>query len=280
MPEPIGGSPSTRSRSPASAPWTRAGSRVEDGEEVTEKARAVKGPDEIAAMRCAMWACERSVEEMQAAMRPGVTENDVWAELHKANITRGGEWIETRLLSTGQRTNPWFQECGPRILKENEILAFDTDLIGAYGMCVDISRTWFVGDGQPTQRQKDMHAIALEHIQRNTELVRPGASFYELSHGGHQLPEIYVPQRYSRFHSVGLCDEWPSIKHPIDWEAKGYDGVLEPGMMLCVEVYLGEVGGRMGSSWRISCSSRRPASRISRRCRLIRSSWGAPEKDA
>ena len=35
-------------------------------------------------------------------------------EINRANIARGGEWIETRLLSTGPRTNPWFQECSSR----------------------------------------------------------------------------------------------------------------------------------------------------------------------
>ena len=55
-------------------------------------------------------------------------------------LKRGGEWIETRLLlASGPRTNPWFQECGPRIIQNNEIVSFDTDLIGAYGMCCDIS---------------------------------------------------------------------------------------------------------------------------------------------
>ena len=74
------------------------------------------------------------------------------------------------------------------------------------------------------------------------ELVAPGVSFRELSEKGHQLPEKYVPQRYgSRFHGVGLCDEWPAIKYPIDWEERGYDGVLEAGMMLCVEAYIGAV---------------------------------------
>ena len=42
---------------------------------------------------------------------PGISENELWAELHRGNIARGGEWIETRLLSSGPRTNPWFQEC-------------------------------------------------------------------------------------------------------------------------------------------------------------------------
>ncbi len=223
------------------------GIQVEDGEELIERVRAIKGPDEILAMRCAIHACEASIAEMRAFTKPGVTENDIWAELHKSNIRRGGEWIETRLLSTGPRTNPWFLECGPRVLQNNEILAFDTDLIGCYGMCTDISRSWFIGDGQPTQRQKDMHKLGYEHIMTNAELVAPGVSFQELTEGGHHLPEKYIPQRYgSKFHGVGLCDEWPAIKYPIDWEERGYSGVLEPGMMLCVEVYVGEVGGPDG----------------------------------
>lgn len=223
------------------------GVEVMDGEELMEKTRAIKTPDEILAMRCAIHACEASIAEMRAAIEPGMTENDVWAELHKSNIRRGGEWIETRILSSGQRTNPWFQECGPRVIRNNEILAFDTDLIGCYGMCTDISRTWFIGDGQPTQRQKDLHQLAHEHIMTNAELVKPGISFEELTHQGHHMPDIYIPQRYgSKFHGVGLCDEWPAIKYPVDWEERGYSGELEPGMMLCVEIYAGEVGGPDG----------------------------------
>ncbi|MFT5503706.1 MAG: Xaa-Pro aminopeptidase [Gammaproteobacteria bacterium] len=224
-----------------------AGVKVMDGEELMERTRAIKGPDEILAMRCAIHACESSIAEMRELTQPGMTENDVWAELHKSNIRRGGEWIETRILSSGQRTNPWFQECGPRVIANNEIVAFDTDLIGCYGMCTDISRTWFIGDGKPTQRQKDMHRFAYDHIMTNADMIKPGLSFQDVTEGGHHLTEQYLPQRYgSKFHGVGLCDEWPAIKYPIDWEERGYEGILEPGMMLCVEAYIGEVGGPDG----------------------------------
>ncbi len=221
-----------------------AGVEVLDGEELMEKARSIKGQDEILAMRCAIHACEASIAEMRDLTEPGLTEADVWAELHKSNIRRGGEWIETRILASGPRTNPWFQECGPRIIGNNEIVAFDTDMIGCYGMCTDISRSLFIGDGQPSARQKELHRIAYDHIMTNASIVRPGMSFRELTEQGHHLPEKFIPQRYgSKFHGVGLCDEWPAIKYPIDWEERGYTGVLEPGMMLCVEAYVGEVGG-------------------------------------
>jgi len=225
----------------------RLGIEVHEGEEVTERTRAIKGPDEIRAMRCAMWACEQSVARMREAAIPGVTENDIWAELHKQNIRRGGEWIETRILSSGPRTNPWFQECGPRVVQENELLAWDSDLIGCYGICADISRTWFIGDGRPSDEQRRLHGIAYEHIMTNMERLKPGISFRELSEGGHQLSDEFIVQRYgSRYHGVGLCDEWPSIKHKIDLSTKGYDGVVEPGMVLCVEAYIGAVGARDG----------------------------------
>jgi Xaa-Pro aminopeptidase len=32
----------------------------------------------------------------------------------------------------------------------------------------------------------------------------------------------------------------------MDFDESGYDGVVEPGMTLCVESYIGEEGGREG----------------------------------
>ena len=78
---------------------------------------------------------------MRQALRPGISEQALWAELHAGNIARGGEWIETRLLASGPRTNPWFQECSSRVIEAGELVGFDTDLIGPYGYCADISRT-------------------------------------------------------------------------------------------------------------------------------------------
>lgn len=223
------------------------GVQVHNGQEVTEFARLIKGPDEVLAMRCAVAACEASVDEMRQAMRAGATENDVWAALHSGNIRRGGEWIETRILSSGPRTNPWFQECGPRVLSAGDLLSFDTDLVGVYGFCVDMSRSWICGDLEPTAEQKRLYRIAHEHIHVNAEMVKPGVRFTELSRNGHRLPESCRAQRYGvMFHGVGLCDEYPSIRYPEDLEAYGYEGELQPGMALCVEAYVGEVGGRDG----------------------------------
>ena len=223
------------------------GIEIIEGQMLTEHARAIKNDNEIRAMRCAVHACEMAVEEMRYAMRPGVSENEMWAALHAGNIKRGGEWIETRILSSGPRTNPWFQECGPRIMQEGDMMAFDTDLVGTYGYCCDISRSWIVGDVAPTEEQKTLYKVAYEHVMTNIGLIKSGMSFAEMTAKAHRLPEEYRALRYGVLaHGVGLCDEYPSVRYPEDVEAHGYSGTFEPGMTLCVEAYIGAVGGLEG----------------------------------
>ena len=227
--------------------FDRLGIDLQNGQRITEHARKVKDANEVDAMRCAMAACENSMRVMEDALRPGMTENELWAILHAENIKRGGEWLETRLLSSGPRTNPWFQECGPRIIRDGDIVAFDTDLIGPYGYCADISRTWKCGDRRASNRERELYAIAHEHIATNLEMLRPGLGFAEWSEKSHRLPEAYRAGRYGVLaHGVGLCDEYPSIKYPEDYASSGTDGVFEPGMMVCVEAYVGAAGGECG----------------------------------
>ena len=225
------------------------GFEIMEGEEVTEKCRSVKGEDEILAMRCASAACENAVAIMEKQARSEVpkgntSEDDIWAILHAENIKRGGEWIETRLLASGPRTNPWFQECGPRIVQNNEIVAFDTDLVGSYGICVDISRTWWIGDRSPRPDMVYAMQHAYEHIETNMELLGPGVHMSELTFNSHTLDTNFQKGKYGcLMHGVGLCDEWPLIAYPDKFVEGAYDYVLEPGMVLCVEALVSPENG-------------------------------------
>ena len=225
------------------------GFEIMEGEEVTEKCRSVKGKDEILAMRCASVACENAVAIMEKEARLQVpkgntSEDDIWAVLHAENIKRGGEWIETRLLASGPRTNPWFQECGPRIAQNNEIIAFDTDLVGSYGICVDISRTWWIGDKSPRPDMIYAMQHAHEHILTNMELLGPGVNMRDLTFNSHILDKSFQKGKYGcLMHGVGLCDEWPLIAYPDKFVEGAYDYFLEPGMVLCVEALVSPENG-------------------------------------
>jgi Xaa-Pro aminopeptidase len=81
----------------------------------------------------------------------------------------------------------------------------------------------------------------------NMEMLKPGVPFSELTKNTHVLEPQYQKQKYGcLMHGVGLCDEWPLIAYPDKAVEGAFDYVLEPGMCLCVEAYMGIPGARDG----------------------------------
>jgi len=232
---------------PLIEPLTRRGFTLVDGQAVAETARSIKSAEEIACMNASLAACDIGIARMQEALKPGISEIALWTELARTNLELGGEWMETRLLTSGGRINPWYQECSGKLIRPGELVAFDTDMVGPYGYCADVSRTFFCGPGKPSDEQRRLYALAHEQIMHNVELMRPGMTFREIAEKAWPIPDDFIANRYGSIaHGVGLLDEYPDIPHLIDWEETGFDGVLQENMTLCIESYIGEVGGSEG----------------------------------
>lgn len=223
------------------------GIEICEGQEVMELARVIKSPDELAAMARAIEVCQIAMTEMREALQPGVTENQIWALMNQVNAAHDGEWIETRILASGPRTSPWFKESSERVIEAGDLLSYDTDMIGPYNYCADLSRSYLCGDGKASEEQRRIYRLAWEQIQYNTDLLKPGMTLREMTEKCWKMPDNCLPNRYGVvMHGVGLCDEYPAVFYREDFEATGYDGAFEPGMTICVESYMGEVGGREG----------------------------------
>jgi Xaa-Pro dipeptidase len=218
-----------------------------NAQEAMERARALKSPDELACMAHALMVAEVGMARMRDALEPGLTENELWSLLYQTNIAMNGEWIEDRALASGERINPWGQGASDRVIRAGELVAFDTDMIGPFSYCADVSRTFHCGPGKPTGEQRTLYAMAYEELHHNLELVKPGVSFREFSDRTWKRPADCTPNRYIvAAHGIGMCDEWPAIYYPEDYGLRGYDGVIEAGMTLCVESYMGREGGHEG----------------------------------
>ena len=144
---------------------------VTDGMDVIESARKIKSPEEIMCINYAIAVAETGMWRIHNALEPGKTELQLWSLLWQTNIEHGGDWLECRLFSSGDRINPWQQEASHRLIRPNELVAFDTDMIGPFGYAADISRTFFSGPGRPSDYQKDLYRRAYEEV---TEL--PGST--------------------------------------------------------------------------------------------------------
>ncbi|MGB1504636.1 MAG: M24 family metallopeptidase [Acidimicrobiales bacterium] len=222
------------------------GLNVFDAEPTVELARSRKSDLELVALDFAVAVAEYGMTVMQSVLEPGITENQLFAILHQVNIAHGGDSIDGRMLCSGPRTNPWYQEASHRRIESGDLVAFDTDMVGPYGYCADIGRTW-VCDAEPTPEQQDLYRRALHEIEHNMALLHVGASFEELSHSVLRHPDEFVANRSaSVFHGVGMTDEYPKIPHHQDWEWAGYDGQLEDGVVLAVESFVGSDRGSQG----------------------------------
>ncbi|MEZ5864824.1 MAG: Xaa-Pro peptidase family protein [Geminicoccaceae bacterium] len=214
------------------------GIEVVDGQELAEKARSIKSADEIELMRWTIRVAESGMWRMHAASVHGATENEIWAEIHHENIRSGGEWFEARLLSSGPRTNPWYQEASDREIREGEMISFDTDMIGPYGYCADLSRSWTCGHVPMNATQQGLYRLALDQIEQNTGILRAGMSFAEFNEKSWKIPEVNQPFRYSlAIHGVGLVDEWPVVPLHVDTDGSfgAREGRFHENMVVCVE---------------------------------------------
>lgn len=224
----------------------RRGIEVVDGSPIAEAARLIKSADEIT---CMTWACavaDLGIAKMKQALRPGVTERQLWGVLNYTNLANQGDWHDGRMLASGPRTNPWYQEASLRKVQAGELVGFDTDMIGPFGYFADVSRTLHCGPGSPTRAQRHLYQLAYAEVQHNLGLVRPGITFAEFQAQAYMQDPIYHKGAYTCLvHAVGMCDEYPRI-NPIFRGPNPYDGTLEAGMVICIESYVGAEGGSEG----------------------------------
>lgn len=224
-----------------------AGIEITDAQYPVEMARAIKSPEEMKCINASLRATERGVAALRDAIRPGQTEAELWSVLHRAIIAQNGDYIETRLLNSGARTNPWFQETGDKVIGANELIALDTDVVGCHGYYSDFSRSFHSGPDKPTAQQRTLYKVAHEQVQHNLSILRPGLSFRDYAEAAWDIPDRYHANRYYlSAHGCGMTGEYPYLYHRGDFPDAGYDGEILPGMTLCVESYIGEDGGHEG----------------------------------
>ncbi|KAF5698235.1 peptidase yqhT [Fusarium globosum] len=84
-------------------------------------------------------------------------------------------------------------------------------------------------------------------VNHNMRILRPDLTFGDYTDLAWDIPEKYWANRYFvSAHGCGLTEEDPYLHHRGDFPDSGYDSVIEPGMVLCVESCIGNEGGTQG----------------------------------
>lgn len=223
------------------------GYRLRDADAVFARARTIKQPIELPYVREAMRRVELAVHDMEAAIEPGRTESEIWGELQRRFIALEGQYIATRLLESGPRTFPYFQECAGRALREGDLVCLDTDALGYEHYAVDFSRTFLCGAKAPTAVQQRLYGRAREQLECNIALIEPGAVFEDIAHHAWIVPEEHQQSRYYCVgHGLGMSGEFPNIPHVTAGQPYPLPGAVEPGMIICIESYVGTAAAGQG----------------------------------
>ncbi|MBU2980715.1 Xaa-Pro peptidase family protein [Lentibacter algarum] len=217
------------------------GFEVRDALEPLSLTRSIKQEIELPYVMEAMRRVEEGVARLENKAEPDKTEVETWAEFHYSLMAKEGQYASTRLFQSGPNTFPYFQEAGGRVLQKGDLLCLDTDAVAFENYAVDFSRTFLCGNGRATVDQKLLYARAREQLEWNAELLRPHVEYRELAEKAWNVPEEHLQSRYYCVgHGLGMAGEFPNIPHH-DTSDGTYplEGKLEPGMIICIESYIG-----------------------------------------
>ena len=91
------------------------GLHLTDADRAMSAARIIKLPDEVELMRQSCAIADSALRDMEAAIRPGISENELLATFWHRVLALGGEHCFTRLIVSGHKTNPWFHEADGKL---------------------------------------------------------------------------------------------------------------------------------------------------------------------
>ena len=219
------------------------GFHLGNADEPLQAARRLKTDDEIELMRESAAVCEAALYALETEIRPGVTEHALLAHFWHKMLSLGGEYCYTRIVNSGDRTNPWFNEASTRVVRPGDLVAIDTDMIGPEGYACDCPGHSLCG-GRATSNQREAYHVALDFVEGVTALLEPGLSYRELAARVPEMPKDYRPYP-AILHGLGLDDEGPFIGFP-NGSMTIPDGYFQPGMVVCVEAYAGKLGAQDG----------------------------------
>lgn len=200
---------------------------------IVEEGRLIKSDLEIEMMRRAARFAEAGMKAGIEAVREGVTENDIAAEIHYAMIRAGGEWPAiSPFVATGHRGSIGHATWAGDITKNNECVFLEV------GGCMKryhaaMMRTCFVGE--PDEQIREAVDTVLEAVQASVEAIKPGMRLGEVDAVSRQIIRRRAPsfggmQVTRSAYSIGIAfaPDWGeghimSIRHEDP-------RVLRPGM--------------------------------------------------
>jgi Xaa-Pro dipeptidase len=214
-----------------------------DATGLVERLRRVKSPAELAALEASARQADAGIAAGLAAVRAGVSENDVVAAMMHAAIAAGAEYMGMEpLVSSGPRSGVPHATWRRRWLERGD--AVFLEMSGCHDRYhAGLMRTAWLGKPPPLARA--LEATVQAALQAVLDAAKPGATCAALHRAAQRvIDEAGMTDRYRKRtgYSLGIsfAPDWG------EWQVLSlFDGVdvpLEPGMCFHVPTALREYG--------------------------------------
>jgi len=224
-------------------------------DDVVGSAKLVKTPDELGFLRRALAITEQAIAPTQAALVPGMRQNELTASFLRAAFDLGADanvldpiWqVMPDRLADGPWTTHGDIACPllttERVLERGDVLWVDTGISYA-GFASDFGRTWIVG-ASPTPRQEAQFRAWREIVDAVLEVTRAGATAADLTRAARDAASGERQPWMAHFylaHGLGIDSAEPPFIGTDLGDAYDERQVLAAGTVLVLEPLVWEDG--------------------------------------
>jgi len=202
---------------------------IGDAEQLLDRSRMVKMPEEIEATRRNARIWETAVLRGFQATKENEPERDISDRIVKNILMGGANWVPFTIFSTGEHTmlNHWVADASA--VRRGDIMM--VDMVGFFGgHYIDAARMAIIGE--PSAAQRDAYHRMSTVQKELVKFVRPGVVARDVYREGVRLSaELGMTATVPDFgHSLGIrLHEYPILN-------KLEEQALVPDMVMCIEV--------------------------------------------
>ncbi len=214
-----------------------------NGSELLAPLRRCKDASEIDIMRRAGRMADQVIETLVDFIRPGLLERDIAKKIAERFEELGADSSSFNpIVASGPNSSMPHYDGNSRTIQENDVIILDLGCM-VENYCSDISRTVFVGE--PTPKQREIYEIVRRAQAAGEAAARPGVAAQDVDRAARKIitDAGYGPNFLNRTgHGIGM------EVHETPYIVEGNTHILEVGNSFSVEPGIslpGEFGMRV-----------------------------------
>jgi len=208
-----------------------------DATEMLGAARLIKSPREMDYVRSAARFARLGLDAARKALKPGITEVELAAAIERAMRRAGSDyWSIPTELASGSRTAGGHATPRNRVIEPGELVHLE---FAGVERRYHATAVHTLAVGQPAKRAREIYALARASLAAGIAAVRIGVRVAEVEEASLEpLRRVGLEGAALMRFGYGIGVAYPPIWLEPLQISRGFDQVLEPGMVFVLHAYI------------------------------------------